>query len=107
MADEYEVTKCKETRLKVSLMGGDIGSNRFFDKMIELPCAYVALSDHDDYEGFIELSWHDPQQLEAFAHQLLDVADKLKKAREEWCVAGHPLSEQDLDLNEKSRTIWL
>lgn len=107
MTEGYEVTRSKETRLKVSLLKGNIGSNRYFDKMLELPCAYVALSDHDEYEGFIELSWEEPEQLEAFAHQLLDVADKLKEAREAWRAAGHPLNKQDLDSNEQSRTIFL
>ena len=88
-------------------MDGTFGRYRAGDTLIDLPGAYVSPSDHDEYDGFIELSWRDPEQLEAFAHQLLDVAGRLRKAREEWRELGHPLSEQDLDSSEKSRTLWL
>lgn len=107
MSDEYETTRCHQTRLSVSLMDGDIWEGRSGHTIIEPPEAYCGLEDHDEYEGFIELSWRDPEQLEAFAHQLLDVADKLRKAREEWRAAGHPLSRQDQDSNEQSQTTWL
>lgn len=107
MADQYEITRCEQTRLNVYLAEGDIERNRAGDTLIDLPSAYVSLSDHGEYEGFIELSWRDPEQLETFAHQLLDVAGKLKEAREEWRAAGHPLNKQDLDSSERSRTIWL
>lgn len=107
MADQYEITRCEQTRLNVYLMDGTFGRNRAGDTLIDLPGAYVSLSDHEEYEGFMELCWRDPEQLETFAHQLLDVAGKLKKAREEWRELGHPLSEQDLDSSEKSRTLWL
>lgn len=107
MADQYEITRCEHTRLNVYLAEGDIGQNRLGDTLIDLPSVYVSLSDHAEYEGFMELCWRDPEQLETFAHQLLDVAGRLRKAREEWRAAGHPLSEQDLDSSEKSRTLWL
>lgn len=93
MVDRYEITRCEQTRLQVCLMEGSISQNRAGHTMIRPPEAYVGLNDHDQYEGF--------------AHQLLDVAGKLKEAREEWRAAGHPLSKQDLDSNEKSQTIWL
>lgn len=107
MVDRYEITRCEQTRLQVCLMEGSISQNRAGHTMIRPPEAYVGLNDHDQYEGFMEVSWRDPAQLEAFAHQLLDVAGKLKEAREEWRAAGHPLSKQDLDSNEKLQTIWL
>lgn len=107
MADQYEITRSEQTRLNVYLTDGTFGRNRAGDTLIDLPSVYVSLSDHAEYEGFMELYWRDPEQLETFAHQLLDVAGRLRKAREEWRELGHPLSEQDLDSSEKSRTLWL
>ena len=107
MADQYETTRCHQTSLSVCLMEGSIDENCSGHTIIEPPEAYCALDDHDEYEGFIELSWRDPEQLEAFARQLLDVAGKLRKARGEWRAAGHPLSKQDQSLSEQSQTTWL
>ena len=107
MADQYAITRCEQTRLNVLLREGSIDQNCFGDTLIEPPEVYCGLIDCDPYEGFDELTWRDPEQLETFAHQLLDVAGKLREAREEWRAAGHPLNKQDLDSNEQSRTIWL
>lgn len=107
MTDQHGTIHCEQTRLKVLLREGSIDRNRFGNTLIEPPEAYCGLTDHDEYEGFNELTWRDPEQLETFAHQLLDVAGKLREAREEWRAAGHPLSKQDLDSNEQSQTIWL
>lgn len=104
---KYEQTRSRETRLSVIVFDGDIGHNRLGDTLVDLPQANISFDDFADYEGFIELSWNDPEQLEKFAAQLTEAAHKLRKAREGWRAAGKPLGRQDLDSSESSQTIFL